>query len=140
MKKMLSLLAAGVVAGAAAVSGAQPPAPMPDPVASAPTAAAPVMASAPVDLYKCVKYRHVDDMACCAKPMIVEVRDPCWRPDPCNPCCKPASVKVQICVPDQCCPPTIKCSKDGKHVHYDFGKYDVCIRTRTDHVEVSYQD
>ena len=134
MKKMLSLLAAGVVAAAAAVSEAQPPAPVPDPVAGAPAAAG------PVDLYKCVKYRHLDDVACGAKPMVVEVRDPCWRPDPCNPCCKPACVKVQICVPDQCCPPTIRRSKDGKHVHYDFGKYDVCIRTRTDHVEVSYQD
>ena len=135
MKKMLSLLAAGVVAVSAAVSEAQPPAPMPDPVAGAPA-----VASGPVDLYKCVKYKHVDEMACCAKPMVVEVRDPCWRPDPCNPCCKPACVKVQICVPDHCCPPTIKCSKDGKHVHYDFGKYDVCIRTRKDHVEVTYQD
>lgn len=133
MKKLLSLLAAGVLAASATVSVAQPPAPMPDPVAGA-------AAGGPVELYHCVKYVDLDEMACCAKPMIVEVRDPCWKPDPCNPCCKPPCVKVKICVPDHCCPPEIKCSKDGKNVRYDFGKYAVDIRGKKGYIEVDYQD
>ena len=132
---LLSLLAAGVLAMSAAVGVAQPLAPMPESVGGMP-----VMAAGHVELYHCVKYKHLDDVACCAKPMIVEVTDPCWKPDPCNPCCKPPCVKVQICVPDQCCPPKVKCSKDGKHVDYDFGKYSVCIRAKKGYVEVNYDD
>ena len=93
---------------------------------------------AAVDLFHCVKYRDVDNIPCCGKPMVVEVRDPCWKPDPCNPCCKPACVKVKICVADACCPPEIKCSKDGKHVRVVSGKYAVDVRTKKDHVEVDY--
>lgn len=132
MKNLLSLLAAGVVAASAAVSSAQPPAPMPDPVAGAHAA------GAPVELFHCVKYRDVNNIACCAKPMVVEVRDPCWKPDPCNPCCKPPCVKVKVCLPDGCCPPEIKCSKDGKHVRIVSGKYAADVRTKRDHVEVDY--
>ena len=88
-----------------------------------------------------MKYVDLKEMAPCAKPMIVEVRDPCWKPDPCNPCCKPKCVAVQICVPEcSCCPPTVKCSKDGKNVRYDFGKYAVDIRTKKGYIEVDYQD
>lgn len=135
MKNLLSLLVAGVLAASAAVSVAQPPAPMPDPMG------APAASNGPVELFRCVKYVDVDEMAPCAKPMIVEVRDPCWKPDPCNPCCKPPCVKVQICVPEcSCCPPTIKCSKDGKNVRYDFGKYAVDVRSKKGYVEVDYQD
>ena len=135
MKKLLSLLGAGILAMSAAVGTAQPLAPMPEPATGAP-----VMAAGHVELFRCVKYVDTREMAPCAKPMIVEVRDPCWRPDPCNPCCKPKCVAVQICVPDQCCPPTIKCSHDGKKVRYDFGKYAVDIRTKKDYIEVDYQD
>lgn len=134
MKNLLSLMVAGVLAMSAAVSDAQPPAPMPEPMA-------PVAAGGPVELFHCVKYVDKDEMAPCAKPMIVEVRDPCWKPDPCNPCCKPPCVKVQICVPEcSCCPPEIKCSKDGKNVRYDFGKYAVDIRGKKGYIEVDYQD
>lgn len=132
MKNLLSLLVAGVLSMSAAVSDAQPPAPMPEPMAAA---------SGPVELFHCVKYVDTNEMAPCAKPMIVEVRDPCWKPDPCNPCCKPPCVKVQICVPEcSCCPPEIKCSKDGKNVRYDFGKYAVDIRGKKGYIEVDYQD
>lgn len=134
MKNLLSLMVAGVLAMAAAVSVAQPPAPMPEPMA-------PAAAGGPVELFHCVKYVDKDEMAPCAKPMIVEVRCPCWKPDPCNPCAKPACVKVQICVPEcSCCPPEIKCSKDGKNVRYDFGKYAVDVRTKKGYIEVDYQD
>ncbi len=134
MKKLLSLLAAGILAMSATVSIAQPLAPVPEAVDGAHAA------GGPVALFHCVKYVDTKDIAPCAKPMIVEVRDPCWRPDPCNPCCKPRCVAVQICVPESCCPPTIKCSSDGKKVRYDFGKYAVDIRTKKDHVEVDYKD
>jgi hypothetical protein len=133
MKNLLSLMMAGVLSTAAAVSVAQPPpAPTPEPMA-APAAGAD-------GLYHCVKYKDLDNVPCCAKPMIVEVTDPCWKPDPCNPCCKAPCVKVQICVPDQCCPPKVKCSKDGKHVSYDFGKYSVDVRSKKGYVEVNYDD
>ena len=134
MKNLLSLMVAGVLAMTAAVSDAQPPAPMPEPMA-------PVAAGGSVELFHCVKYVDKREMAPCAKPMIVEVRCPCWKPDPCNPCAKPACVKVQICVPEcSCCPPEIKCSKDGKNVRYDFGKYAVDVRTKKGYIEVDYQD
>lgn len=136
MKNLLSLMVAGVLAMSVAVSDAQPPAPMPEPHAGHHAAA-----GGPVELFHCVKYVDLKEMAPCAKPMIVEVRDPCWKPDPCNPCCKPPCVKVQICVPEcSCCPPTIKCSKDGKNVRYDFGKYAVDIRGKKGYIEVDYQD
>ncbi|GDY09000.1 hypothetical protein LBMAG52_24860 [Planctomycetia bacterium] len=132
MKNLLSLMVAGVLAMSAAVSDAQPPAPMPEPMAAA---------GGSVELFRCVKYVDRNEMAPCAKPMIVEVRDPCWKPDPCNPCSKPPCVKVQICVPEcSCCPPVIKCSKDGKNVRYDFGKYAVDIRGKKGYIEVDYQD
>ena len=134
MKKLLSLLAAGILAMSAAVTTAQPLSPTPDAMS------APVHVGGPVELFHCVKYVDTKEMAPCAKPMIVEVRDPCWKPDPCNPCCKPRCVAVQICVPETCCPPVIKCSHDGKKVRYDFGQYAVDIRTKKDYIEVDYQD
>jgi hypothetical protein len=138
MKKLMSLMVAGVLAMSAAVSDAQPPAPTPEPMPAPMGAAASV--GTPVALYPCVKYVDIKEMAPCAKPMIVEVRDPCWRPDPCNPCCKAPCVLVQICVPQCSCPPTVKCSKDGKNVRYDFGKYAVDIRGKKGYIEVDYQD
>ncbi|MFM9964833.1 MAG: hypothetical protein ACKV2Q_26810 [Planctomycetaceae bacterium] len=137
MKKLLSLMVAGVLAMSAAVSEAkQPPSPTPEPMHEH----AHVVAGGSVGLYHCVKYKDLDNVACCAKPMIVSVTDPCWKPDPCNPCCKPPCVMVQICVPDQCCPPKVKCSKDGRQVSYDFGKYAVEVRSKKGYVEVDYDN
>lgn len=134
MKKLLSLMVAGVLAMSAAVSDAQPPAPMPEPMHEHAAAAS------AGGLYHCVKVKDPDHIACCAKPIVVEIVDPCWKPDPCNPCCKAPCVKVQICVPDQCCPPKETCSKDGKHKKWDFGKYAVEVRSKKGYVEVDYDN
>ena len=91
-------------------------------------------------LFHCVKVKDAHHIAPCAVPKIVEIVDPCWKPDPCNPCCKAPCVRVQICVPDQCCPPTVKCSKDGKHTKWDFGKYAVEVRSKKGYVEVDYDN
>lgn len=134
MKKLLSLMVAGVLAMSAAVSDAQPPAPMPEPMHEH------AAAGDAGGLYPCVKVKDPDHIACCAKPTIVEIVDPCWKPDPCNPCCKAPCVKVQICVPDQCCPPKVTRSKDGKHAKWDFGKYAVEVRSKKGYVEVDYDN
>jgi hypothetical protein len=131
MKKLLSLMGAGVLAMSAAASDAkQPPAPKPEPMPAARADAG--------GLYPCVKYKDLDHVACCAKPIVVEIVDPCWKPDPCKPCSKAPYVKVQICVPDQCCPPKETCKKDGKYKKWDFGKYAVEVRSKDGYVEVDY--
>lgn len=117
----------------------------------------PVPEAGAVELFHCVKYRDLDHIAPCAEPKIVEVADPCWRPDPCNPCCKPKCVKVMICVPkQQCCNPAptccgpaptccdhgpkVTCNKDGKYVKYDYGKYRIELRVKDGLVEVDYDN
>ncbi len=137
MKKLLSLLVVGALAASTALAAQPPPAPMPDPVSDAPAMAVP---GAPEDLYQCVKYVDEHEMACNTKPIVVQVQDPCWKPDPCKCGEKPRCVNVQICVPESCCPPIIKCSKDGKKVRYDYGRYAVDIRVKKDSIEVDYQD
>lgn len=140
MKKLLSMLAVGALLAFAGSASAAGPSfvsyeghvpPSPDPVA----------AGAPVELFHCVKYKDLDEMAPCAVPMIVQVKDPC--PTCCDPCscCAPKCVNIKICVPAcQCCPPEIKCRKDGERVRYDFGKYAVDIRVKKGYIEVDYQD
>lgn len=117
------------------------PKPVPEPAANA-------------ALFPCVKYKDLDEMAPCAVPKIVQVLDPCWKPpccDPCSCCCpkpKPPCVSVRICVPKQCCDPCscccpkpeVKCSKDGKRVRFDYGKYAVDVRVKKGYIEVDYQD
>ena len=44
-----------------------------------------------------------------------------------------------ICVPPCGCE-TVKVSKDGRKVTYDYGKYSIDIRVKKDHIEVDYQD
>jgi hypothetical protein len=119
--KMWMAVVVGLAAGG--VSLAEDP-PMPE---AAEAAAKP----APVVLFACVKVDDEDEMAPCAKPLVVAIADPC------NPClCR----FVQICVPDTCCPPEIKCSKCGTKVTYDYGEYSVEIKSKTDYVEVEYDD
>ena len=97
-------------------------------------------------LYGCVKYRDLRNIAPCAKPMIVQVADPCACKckrscDPCAPCAPPKMVSVKICVPSCTCgPPCVTRSKCGKYVRYDFGKYAVDIRSKKGYVEVDYDD
>lgn len=108
-------------------------------------------AGGPVELFHCVKVRDRDHIAPCAEPTVIEIVDPCWKPDPCNPCCKPKCVKVLVCVPKKqtCCDPCacckdagpkITCSKDGKHVRHDYGQYAVDVRSKNGYVEVDYDD
>ena len=102
-------------------------------------------------LFHCVKVKDAHHIAPCAVPMIVEIVDPCWKADPCNPCCKPKCVSVSICVPkpaccdpcDRCCKdngPKITCSKDGKKLRYDYGKYAVDIVSKDGAVWIDYDD
>lgn len=92
-----------------------------------------------VPLYKCVKYRDERKIAPCAVPMVVMVKDPCWRDDPCDPCDAPRCVAVKICVPPCSeCPPRISCRCGGAVVRYDFGKYAVDIRSQRGVVVVDY--
>lgn len=152
MKKSLCLLAAAAVMVSASVASAAgpslygqpvylqdaPPLPAgphasPDPVASAP------VYSAPVELFHCVKYKDHDEMAPCAVPCIIKIKDPCACNDPCN-CCGPKCVNVKICVPPCGCPPRVKSNRDGTRVRYDYGEYAVDVRVKKGYIEVDYQD
>jgi hypothetical protein len=99
-------------------------------------------ASSVVPLYHNVRYKDEKNIAPCAVPQIVMVKDPCPPAcDPCNPCATPPvqCVAVQICVPPcSPCPPKITCKRDGAYVKYDFGKYRVEIRSRRGRVTVDY--
>ena len=92
-----------------------------------------------IPLFQCVKYKDQRKIAPCAVPMIVMVKDPCAKCDPCNPCASPPCVAVQICVPPcSACPPKVTCRHGGEYVKYDFGKYRVEIRSRKGVVKVDY--
>ena len=113
---------------------------------------APVPEVASGELFRCVKVSDRNHIAPCAVPKIVDIVDPCWKPDPCNPCCRPKCVQVLICVPkpaccdacDPCCKrdvgPKITCSKDGKKLRYDYGKYAVDIVSKDGAVWIDYDD
>jgi hypothetical protein len=117
--------------------------PVPDAVS---TAQGPAVGAVPVPtqsvaipLYQCVKYKDQRKIAPCAVPMIVMVKDPCAKCDPCNPCAAAPCVAVQICVPPcSTCPPKVCCKRGGEYVSYDFGKYRVEIRSRNGVVKVDY--
>jgi hypothetical protein len=116
---------------------AQPGTPMPA------VGAEPVPATATVvTLYPNVRYKDERNIAPCAVPQIVMVKDPCPPVcDPCNPCATPPvqCVAVQICVPPcSPCPPKITCKRCGEYVKYDFGKYRVEIRSKKGCVTVDY--
>jgi hypothetical protein len=94
-----------------------------------------------VTLYHCVKYKDECNIAPCAVPMIVTVKDPCDCCDTCDPCCTPKCVAVQICVPPCSeCPPRVTCKRGGEYVKYDYGKYRVEITSRKGVVTVDYDD
>jgi hypothetical protein len=123
--------------------------PVPDSVSTpAPisTAQAPTVGAAPIPaegvvipLFSCVKYKDKRKIAPCAVPMIVMVKDPCFKCDPCNPCAVAPCVAVEICVPPcSTCPPKVCCKRGGEYVSYDFGKYRVEIRSRKGVVKVDY--
>ena len=118
------------------------PTPMPAPVADAAPAPGrtPVVTSGEaVTLFQCVRYKDERNIAPCAVPQIVFVKDPCFVCDPCNPCATPACVAVQICVPPcSPCPPKVTCKRGGEYVKYAYGKYAVEITSRKGVVKVDY--
>lgn len=152
MKKLavLTLAVAGMLT-ASVVFAAEGPAlyaqaplqPVPDAVSTAQgpgVGAVPVPTqSVAIPLYSCVKYKDQRKIAPCAVPMIVMVKDPCAKCDPCNPCASAPCVAVQICVPPcSTCPPKVCCKRGGEYVSYDFGKYRVEIRSKNGVVKVDY--
>ena len=91
------------------------------------------------DLFPCVVYRDTRKIHPCAVPKVVKIVDPCFQKDCCDPCAQPGCVAVQICVPPcSCCPPVVKCTRDGKRVKYDYGKCEVVLTSRGGKVYVNY--
>ena len=119
-----------------------PPEASPAPVSPVPEAEGHAMpAGKPIALYHRVKYEDLDNIHPCAVKMIVQVKDPCPPPrDPCS-CCKPAPryVFVEICVPPCGCP-KIKTRRHGSKVEYDYGKYEIEIKSKRGVVTVNYDD
>jgi hypothetical protein len=94
-----------------------------------------------IPLFNCVRYKDECNIAPCAVPQIVMVKDPCFVCDPCNPCATAGCVAVKICVPPcSTCPPNVCCRNDGEYVRYDYGKYRVEIVSRRGVVTVDYDD
>jgi hypothetical protein len=125
------------------IGGAVPPGPTPllmTPVPEGGPAAAggPPIAMAPgLALYPRVKYHDKRHIAPCAVPMVIAVRDPCAKRDPCGTCGPPPCVLVEICVPP-CGTPQICTKHDGAKVRYDYGRYAVNITSRHGIVWVDY--
>jgi len=110
--------------------------------------------SAAIELFNCVEYKDLDEMAPCAVTKIIQVNDPCACRDACN-CCSRKCVYIQICVPPPCvcqslpacCGSSPPCScervrsrKGGDRVRYDYGEYAVDVRVKDGYIEVDYQD
>ena len=89
-----------------------------------------------VTLFPCVKYEDLDNVHPCAVKKIVAVKDPCY--DPCS-CKGPGCVYVQICVPPCGCP-RVKVTRSGRKVKYDYGQYEVTLKSRRGVVYVDYDD
>ncbi len=91
-----------------------------------------------IELFHCVKYKDLDEMAPCAVPKIIQVKDPCACDDPCN-CCGPKCVYIKICVPPCGCE-RVRVRHGGDRVRYDYGEYAVDVRVKKGYIEVDYQD
>ena len=107
--------------------------PAPDPVGG------PFLHAEPaVELFKCVKYKDLCEMAPCHVKKVIQVRNPCKR------CCTdPECVNIEICVPETCpCDdePCVLSLFGGRRVRYDYGKYEVDVRVKRGYIEVDYQD
>ncbi len=107
--------------------------PVPEVQYSGPIGQMPVMHES-VELYQNVKYRQERKAAPCAKPIIVQVPDPCASK---NSCCPTPCVNVQICAPECGCP-TVKVTRCGNKVRYDYGKYAIDIVSAHGRVVVDY--
>jgi hypothetical protein len=137
MKRFLSVLAlcAAVMTGAVEARHQEitPVPEVPMSVESAPYVDA---ASAGVPLFTRVRYKDLDEMACCTEPKIISVKDPCACDDG---CCPPPCVYIQICVPTCGCE-LVSCRRNGDRIRYDYGKYAVDVRVKRGFIEVDYQD
>lgn len=134
--RMMSWCAAALLAVTTAAGAAQMP-PAPEPLlAPLPEETIVMSTSSAVELYHCVKYKDLKNIAPCAVEKIVAVPDPC--PDPCNTC-SPQCVYVKVCVPPCDCYET-KCKRRGKKIVMDFGKYQVEITSARGEVVVDYDD
>ena len=101
---------------------------------------------AAVALFDHVKYKDHDEIAPCAVPKIIQVKDPCACDSECDSacdsacdCCEPKCVSIKICVPPCGCE-HIKVSCDGDRIKYDYGEYAVDVRIKKGYIEVDYQD
>ena len=112
-----------------------PLSPIPEIQYSGPVTAMPMMAST-VEVYQNVRYRGERNIAPCAKPIIVQIPDPCACK---TACCPTPCVNVQICVP-QCGCPCVKVTRCGDKVRYDYGKYAVNVISARGRVIVDYDD
>ena len=110
------------------------------------------------ELFKCVEYKDLDEIAPCAVPKIISVPDPCAEPceptytrvckdgkwvNECTSCeCEQKMVSIQICVPESCCDaePEITTRWNGSRIEYDYGEYEIDVRIKDGHIEVDYQD
>ncbi|MCA9034310.1 MAG: hypothetical protein KDA91_04220 [Planctomycetaceae bacterium] len=132
MKSVAKLMALCMALSGYAVAGQVPP-PVPDYNGVYAMDAAPA-----VPMFHHVKYKDRDEMAPCAQPKLIIVKNPCA--DPCDPCnTQPACVAIQICVPTCGCE-LVSCKRNGDRVRYDYGKYAVDVRIKKDYIEVDYQD
>ncbi|HQX51407.1 MAG TPA: hypothetical protein PLY87_25790 [Planctomycetaceae bacterium] len=89
-----------------------------------------------VEVYTNVKYKDLREMAPCAVPKFIMVKDPCACDDGCHPV---PCVCIQICVPE-CGREEVTCRRHGDRIRYDYGKYAVDVRIKRNHIEVDYQD
>ena len=83
-----------------------------------------------------MRYRGERNIAPCAKPIIVQIPDPCACK---TACCPTPCVNVQICVPECGCP-CVKVTRCGDKVCYDYGKYSVNVISARGRVIVDYND
>ena len=127
---MLAALAMGLMALNVTFADDAPPLPVPDAAGGEAIVGPGVPTSEPIELYACVKVEDRDNIHPCAVPMIIAIADPC------NPCC---CRYIQICVPPCGCP-QIKVKKHSREVEYDYGSYEVEIKSKNGILYVDYDD
>lgn len=105
------------------------------------------------ELFKCVKYRGLRNVAPCAVPTVVQVPDPCRCSYDKSPCkcgtnckcdcsckCECKTVNVQICVPKTCCDVKPCVTQRGNRTRFDYGKYAVNVYSFAGRLVVDYDD
>lgn len=120
-----------------------PPAPSPNTINPEPNAvppqSGPPRSNPPVELYRRVRYKDLDEKHPKAITTIVRVPDPAtgWKRNAFAPL---PMVHVAICVPPNCGPPKVKYKSFFREYEFDYGKYAVDVRLRDGGIEVDYQD